>query len=330
MVTSILKTNWERYRPHVIVSLEKIRQILTPVSSDTVEKVSILSGGCANTNYKIEFKNEPPLVLRIYTRDPAALGREQNIYRLVEGGIPTAKMLFSDESLKHIAHPFAIVSFVDGILLRDLILAEEKEAVSSLYFEVGRQLALFQNFTFPTAGLFEKDLSIRPFAQENAYLNFALTLIKSSSLKRDLGRKLLERVHDIVISSKELLPKNTDAYLTHGDFDPSNIKAKKVNGTWSISGILDWEFAFSGSFYSDMGSMLRYSHKLPSCYETAFLQGICARGLKLPYSWKQQAKLLDLLSLLKIADSNPARIRPIVKRDASELIIHSVDHWHTY
>lgn len=328
---TILKANWERYRHHVVISLQEMQALIAPVCRDTIAAISILSGGCANTNYKIEFEHEPPLVMRIYTREASALGRERDISQLLEGKIPTAKMLFADESRKNINYPFAIVSYVPGILLRDLIFAGDTEAILSCYFEAGQQLALLSTFTFLEGGFFEQGLHVRPFSKKEAYLNWALSLLKSSTIKRDFGQELVQRIHKLIMSAEHYLPKNsTIACLTHGDFDPSNIKVTKINDSWRVSGILDWEFAFAGTYFLDIGLMLRYSHKLPSSYETAFIAGIRQAGLDLPPSWKQCAKLMDVLCLLQLAHSNPQRSRPILNSDAQELISHTIDHWDSY
>ncbi len=325
--TNILKANWERYRPHQILSRHEMQTLIAPVCTDSIRDLSIFSDGCANTNYKIEFTSEPSLVMRIYTREASALCRERDIHHLVEGKIPTAKMLFSDESRTNIAYPFAVFSYVEGILLRDLIFAGDIEAVSSCYFEAGRQLAFLSTMSFPQGGFFENGLAVRPFSKEEAYLNLALSLLKSSTLKRDFGQELIKRLHEFIRNAEQFLPKNSFANLSHGDFDPSNIKVLKVNGSWQISGVLDWEFAFAGTYFLDIGQMLRYSHKLPLSYENAFIDGIRQEGLELLPSWKRCAKLMDLLCLLQLAQSNPKHSRPLLNSDVSKLIMHTINDW---
>ncbi len=324
---TILKANWERYRHHIPLSLQEMRVLIAPCCSDTITAVNILPGGCANTNYKIDFAHHAPLVVRIYTREGSALGRERDILQLVEGKLPTAKMLFADESLKNTSYPYAVFSYVDGILLRDLIFCGDSEAVSTCFFEAGRYLARLSTITFPEGGFFEKGLKIRPFSKDEAYLNLALSLLKSSTIKRDFGSELVKDIKTLVLNAKEFLPENTPAYLSHGDFDASNIKVIKLSNSWRISGILDWEFAYAGTYFLDIGQMLRYSHKLPAHYESAFLKGIDAGGLELVPSWKQRAKIMDLLCLLQLAHSNPKNSRPLLNTDAKELVTTIVDQW---
>jgi Ser/Thr protein kinase RdoA (MazF antagonist) len=71
----------------------------------------------------------------------------------------------------------------------------------------------------------------------------------------------------------------------HGDFDPANILVDKVNDAWSVTGILEWEFAFSGSYLWDVANMLRYAHKMPLEFQNSFIDA-------LEKKWCQIAPLL--------------------------------------
>jgi hypothetical protein len=70
----------------------------------------------------------------------------------------------------------------------------------------------------------------------------------------------------------------------------------------------------------DMGLMLRYAHKLPKVYEDSFLRGIKDSGDDLPQTWKETAKLMDLLCLLQLLYYNPFSERPLMNRDVVRLI----------
>ncbi len=114
----------------------------------------------------------------------------------------------------------------------------------------------------------------------------------------------------------------------HGDFDPANILVKQVNGHWKITAILDWEYAFAGSYGFDMSTFLRYAHKLPACYEQGFIEGIEADGFKLSLNWKTQVKLMDLLFLLQLLHDNPIKSRPNLGHDVLALIAHTIKTYH--
>jgi hypothetical protein len=53
-----------------------------PYTQDTIDRLILLSEGCANTNYKVTFKNgKSPVVIRIYVREASALSREVAIQK---------------------------------------------------------------------------------------------------------------------------------------------------------------------------------------------------------------------------------------------------------
>lgn len=326
----ILKSDWERYREPAPLSIEEIRTLIAVVSNDSIKDLELMPAGCANTNYKISFTSHPPVVMRLYTREPAALLREVHIYRLLKDLIPMARMLHADASQKVFSYPFAFFSYVEGILLRDLIFSGDEKAISTCTFEAGLHLATLNSFTFLEGGFFDDKFHVRPFKKNEAYLNFILGLLKNSTVKRDVRTTLIDRIRTLVRNEQYLLSPPNPACLTHGDFDPSNIKVMQTNGSWHISAILDWEFSFAGSSLLDIGTMLRYSHKLSPCFETSFIKGIRAGGMELLPSWKKIAKMMDILCLLQIIHSNPQRRRPIINRDAIELIEHTLNNWESF
>lgn len=79
----ILKTNWERYRVHFTIDNATLKRLLQPYSNSKVTNVTLLSEGCANSNYKIEFITEQPVVLRIYLREKDSLAREMALHKLL-------------------------------------------------------------------------------------------------------------------------------------------------------------------------------------------------------------------------------------------------------
>ena len=83
--------------------------------------------------------------------------------------------------------------------------------------------------------------------------------------------------------------------LTRGKI---NILVDKINGDWKITGILDWEFAFSGSVMCDVANMLRYAHQMPAAFKDEFLRGLKNGGINLPENWSITCDLLNLISLL--------------------------------
>lgn len=120
---------------------------------------------------------------------------------------------------------------------------------------------------------------------------------------------------------KKLLPDNdSDAYLVHGDFDPSNILVEKIEGQWQVVVILDWEFSFAGSFLTDIANMFRYAHKMPKEYEDVFLSELQKQGVILPQNWRITVHLLNLIALLDCLTRYDPQIAPNRLLDIGELV----------
>jgi fructokinase len=83
----------------------------------------------------------------------------------------------------------------------------------------------------------------------------------------------------------------------HSDYNGKNLLALERGGRWSISAVLDWEFAFSGSPLTDIGNMLRFRDTYPPGFASAFIAGYREAGGKLPPDWREVSEALDLYAL---------------------------------
>jgi hypothetical protein len=67
-----------------------------------------------------------------------------------------------------------------------------------------------------------------------------------------------------------------------------------------VAAILDWEFAFSGNIFADVGSFLRYERPDRPRFEPAFATGLADGGVTLPADWHELARLADLGALCEL------------------------------
>ena len=78
-----------------------------------------------------------------------------------------------------------------------------------------------------------------------------------------------------------------------------------------VSGILDWEFAYSGSSLADIGHILRPPLGLINQFEQNLIDGFVENGGLLPVSWKVMSKLLDLLAWVEFLNRPNSRVNVI-------------------
>lgn len=320
----ILKSHWERYSEHIALDNATAQELVRPYSKEKIESLTLLSNGCANTNYKIHFASGRQVVLRIYVREKSSLAREAGIHKLVHSVIPVAEYLHADDSCSIYPYPYAIMQWVEGQLLRDLIFTRNEDAIHTLMLEAGTYVGMLRAMKLPYGGFFQEDMRIRPFAPEEEYEAYVMSLLGDAVVAESLGKNLLQNLQYVVSECCNSIPQINDANLTHADYDPANILVSEINGQWKITAVLDWEFAFAGTYLLDIGMMLRYSHKLPDYYETSFIRGIEDSSPSLPSDWKKQAKLMDLLCLLQLLHDNPPAVRPFMNRDVARLVNHTV------
>lgn len=324
----IFKLHWERFKAHVDLEKDQVKNLLLPYCNDPIESFSLLSEGCANTNYKVTFKNNhAPVVIRIYLREKSALKREVAIHRLVANMVPVAEHHYFDDSCQLYPYAYSVLEWINGKLMREIVLSKNKQAISEILFEAGQYLNVLRKIKFHKGGFFDEKLSIIPFLPEEKYLPYVLNLLNDHNVKESLDYALADSIKNLIEQNAYLLPDPDDANLTHSDYDPANMMVKEINGRWKIAAILDWEFAYSGSYLMDIGLMLRYSHQLPQYYEEKFIEGIQSNGFQLPKDWKKIAKLMDLLCLLQLAHDNPHSQRPKLNRDVISLIKNTINYW---
>jgi len=327
----ILKIHWERFTAHVDLDIVTATNLLLPYTNDPIDQLILLSEGCANTNYKVTFKNgTPAIVVRIYVREKTALQRELGIHKLVKSIIPVPRHLYTDASCNNYTYPYAIMEWIDGYLMREVILKKDEIAISECAFEAGEYLNKLRQIRFSEGGFFQEHMKIRPFNHDEQYLPFVTMLLQDSVVKESLGNNLYAAAQAFVIKNAPMLPDEHGSNLTHADYDPANMLVRQVNGKWKIAAILDWEFSFAGTYLLDIGMMLRYSHKLPACYENKFIAGIQENGFHLPAIWKKQAKLMDFLCLLNLARYNPPAERPKMNNDVVSLIADTIKNWESF
>lgn len=281
-----------------------------------------ISNGCANLNFKIITENPHKVqILRVYLRDKAAAYREQKLAALIGShvSIPKVHLIGNVDEYR-----FAIMEYKEGMLLRDVLLSGENLDIKNLMIEAGSILAVIQSYRFPYSGFFDNDLHIsQPISQEG-YIEFAKKCLEHHAIVEQISAGYISKIDHYVKKYAACLPDENQNHLVHGDFDPANILVQKRNGEWKISAILDWEFAFSGSFLTDVANMLRYAHQMAPEFEEGFLEGLQNGGVFLPQNWRISINLLNILALLDCLTRGSPAEKPNQCADIRSLISHII------
>lgn len=316
----MFKNNWEKTEVNYQVDEQTIKRMIHNVYPDEViSSHAIISGGCANFNIKFTLIDHKPLLLRIYIRDKDAAYKEQKIADLIGQSVPVPKVYFIGDVD---VYRYAITEYMDGITLRDFLLEHpDHQDMSAIMYECGKMLTSIARYTFDKPGFFDNNLHVKSSAPDNP-IAFIEECLQHQIVIEQLGQKTIDDIHKLVKKYAANFPDAQEAHLVHNDYDPANILMHQQNGQWKISAVLDFEFAFSGSWLWDVSNMLRYAHKMPVEFKSSFLKGITDSGFIMPYQWNTTINLLNLTSLLDCLSRCSVEEKPNQSKDICELIDH--------
>ncbi len=326
---NIFKQQWERLQDNVQIEFTLLQKLMANFTKLEISGFSLLTSGRVNTNYKITLKNGSNFVLRIYSFHLNSFYLESYLFKLLRNKLPVPEILFSDSSCKDISFPYCLMKYIDGDLLSDLIYQGNENIISECAFDAGRLLSRISQIQFSEYGIFHADNRIQPFSPKEYFL-FLKMRLENQALSTHLGERLKNELQEILKNSYILFSNLKTPNLIHGDYDPTNLIVKKIDGRYKIISILDWEASLSSHYLFDMGIFLRYSDRLPVSYEESFVMGITDSGIKLPSNWKVIAKLFDLIALINVLSSNLNKNMPNFKIDVKSLIVNIVSKWSSF
>jgi hypothetical protein len=319
----MLKADWEKTGEILSVGDEAIRAMAGQgLPGRDILSHEIIAGGCANLNVKISVAGRArPVILRIYVRDHAAAAREAAISRLVAPDIPAPEFLYVGA---YGGYRFALADCIEGVTLRDLLLDKGEDPLCAVH-DAGRYCALLQKHRFAHPGPLDENAKVQAPGPPPDFVAFTDECLAHPFIRSCFGAAKSDRIAQLVEKNRALLPDAKQAFLVHGDYDPANILVRRDGAGWTVSGILDWEFASSGPWLWDVSNMLRYSHLLPPTYEGAFLEGLVDGGATLPPGWRVTMRLMNITSLLWILRNCANGDRPRTVADIARLTDYIAD-----
>lgn len=319
----MLKADWEKTGETAPVDDAVLRAMAAQaMPGRKVESLQLIPGGCANLNARVTFSGlSAPVILRIYLRDKAAASRESALSALVTPNIPAPRFLYTGDFGDY---RFALAECLEGVTLRDVLLDRVEDPLCAVH-DAGRICAMLQRRRFPHPGSFDEHLTVKPQGSPPDYMAFAEECLSHPFTLQQFGAAKVDRLRRLLESRRDFFPDDTQAFLVHGDYDPANILVRRDGAGWTVSGILDWEFAFSGPWLWDVSNMLRYAHLLPPTYEGAFLEGLQDGGAQLPPEWRVTMRLMNLLSLLYCLLGGKQGNKPRQCADISKLTDYIAD-----
>jgi len=299
------KTGWERGTRGAPLSEAQVSRVLArALPGRALRSFEWIAGGLINTNLKLQVEGlEGALVLRVYTRDPSACRKEADLHALVSVRVPVPEVLYANAEGSEEIGPHLLMRWIEGLTLRQLKARRNAPEIAEAADSIGATLARIGGFTFPRPGPIGPGLVIGPPFIEgpDPIPTFVEKCLSNPVTSLRLGQEVVLRIQDHVWSrATQLSELSEDRRLVHSDFNSPNVIVDRVEDRWTVVGVLDWEFAHSGSPLFDVGNFLRYERRSSPLLEPHFSDGYRESGGVLPESWRELSRLCDLTSLCEI------------------------------
>ena len=281
---------------------EPIRRWLSRVAlpGREITHARAFAGGYSNANILLVADTGDRYVLRRYLRHNSCVAETALAVRLA-GIVPVAGVIAADAEGTAAGQPVMVSEFVPGDLVSTTLPELVPDEATALGQSVGAVLAAIGTVTFPRPGFFNgPELDPGPDGVEPAadLPDFVDRCLRTGNADRALSAAEQDALRQHAAAAAPALEAIRGAHqLVHSDFNPKNLLAARHNGSWTVTGVLDWEFAFSSSPLFDIGNMLRFRDEQPPAFTEGFITGYTRAGGHLPENWREISQAADLFAL---------------------------------
>lgn len=310
------KQAWEKRTSPLVMTRALVDMLIRPFFQDkSLVSFETINNGLANTNVVFTVQDEPAqFVLRIYTRNTQVLALEQKLSDKLKDRIAMPEFLYVNHDIKY---PYAIQPWIEGRHLYELFDLPESK-LKTMAANVAHALTVISSESFPKAGFFKENFEIEPFdntSNHHPFVSYIEDCLTTGPAGRRLSPELKTALWEFVEKNKDYFPKLEPSCLVHGDFNFDNILIDEK--TLEVKGILDWEFAFSGSYLFDIGTLLRFES--PVIFGKTFIERyVDEKNITLDPEWQHMIKVQDLSNLMGLL--NCPEERPNLANDVIALI----------
>jgi aminoglycoside phosphotransferase (APT) family kinase protein len=311
-----------RCLPLIEVELDQIQALLYPVlKGATIACLERVEGGLVNTLYRVTpLDGSISLCVRIFAAGRVSWETERKILARISASLPVPDVLMSGRGNSDFSHPYLVFRWIEGITLDECRRHAPPAEFLSLAAPLGRLLAGVAGFSFADALDGESNAVHAGPSPIGSLLSVNEEMLLRGLARRRLGAALADALwRRLDANAVRLVTLDRDARLVHGDVGGRNILvAPDDDGNWRVTGLIDWEAAFSGSALWDVGRLFRYARRYTEDFRQRFERSYRKAGGSLPEDWRRTARLLDSTRLVAIL--NEERSLPVVFAECRELI----------
>jgi aminoglycoside phosphotransferase (APT) family kinase protein len=267
-------------------------------------------------------------VVRIFAdprHAPHAAEIQRSLLRLVRGLVPVPQVLEVRRPDPATGMPALLMTeFVEGVrgdLLLPTLVGDELGEVG---VRLGRVAGTLAGMPYAEAGTFTgPDLGVAPYAGGLA------DFVEAALPGLDWPGTVVDGLREVAAEADERLDAVGRSSLVHADLNPKNVLLDPE--THAITAVVDWEFAYAGSPYADLGNLLRFDRR------PAYVDGVLSGWLEVrggdvgggeagvALGLARRADLVALVDLATRAGSSPVadRAHDLLRAVAEQRDVHA-------
>lgn len=313
--------DWERRIELPTLDEVTLRDAIGAHVDEPVERITPMAGGKVNAHVRADLADGRAVVLRIHLRDPMAAPKERALLGLFAGRIPLPTVLGHGTcELEGLPHAYLVLDWLAGATLDRQAAAMGEPALARAGVTTGRAMATVHAEAREDLGFLDAQLRVsRPMEGLHAVWTGTLDgWMARPAVTAHLGPERVRTLRSLMrAEGAQIAAFEGDYAIQHGDCKPTNVRVA-LDG--EVTGLLDWEFAWSGPRLFDWGQMLRWP--LPPAFEAGLIEGYEAAGGGRPLdgAGRRTAALLDVMNLLAFLDVPGGATRERVVRDVLALL----------
>ena len=304
--------------PEITIDLPLVRRMLAratpPIEPMAIERLD--RGGFSGAIFFIDAASGPPLVIKIYPREPWwRMAKEFYVAGLLSrsAGMLAPHFLAANDSCELLPYRYSVMTRLKGdrfALCEELM--SDAELVG-LWREVGAQMRLIHQIPMEAFGYIAGGkLTLR--ADDNPAYMDRLWRAKLKQF-RELGgdESLAAAIDQIWRERRELLDLCAAPKLCHYDIHPGNLMAMREGDAWRLTGLIDFEDSFAGDPLLDLAKCVHFARTGSGARWRGLLEGYGA--IERP-GWKETIDLYRLYQAVEYWDWITFLRRPQSECDA--------------
>jgi Ser/Thr protein kinase RdoA (MazF antagonist) len=258
---------------------------------ENASKAKKIAKGYSHEIYEVETGSYPRSVIVRFSnnKEPeCGLKKEIRVHKILQKlGIPVPRVILHDESKKRVPFEFVILSKLEGMDLDKILKKLSRKEQEEIMEKVGELLGRIHTIKFNKLGFIlpkgikEKAAFSLKLEGKQAIMEPGIKTVLAEFLE-DLGTlasfdvinpKFLLKLSEYLLENKNFARIYEKPTLNHGDFYDQNIKVKKIDGKWQITGLIDFELAASRMKEYDFIKLKRNGFLESGYLKDALLQG---------------------------------------------------------